>query len=929
MSRLNFWVVVFLSLGMLESFAQQFSSGNIVDSYDQELIVKLLPQNHRFFDQQQHKNSYPLVNELISVSSTFPNANSLIKSEKQSSGFVDLSLIYTLKVNSTTDLKKMINRLEALGVFQYVERPEVNRVAFTPNDLEISKQSYLTQVKAFLAWDIEKGNSIVKIGIVDTGTEMVHPDLQSKIAKNANDPINGVDDDLDGFVDNFQGWDFEDDDGNPQFEINNHGAHVSGIAAAATNNVEGVASVGYNTMFLPIRVGRGTEINYGYEGIVYAADMGCDIINCSWGNFSYSEYEQDVINYAAINKGALIVAAAGNKSRDQEFYPAAYENVLAVTSVNSGDIQSTFTNYGYWADISCPGENVYSTIGNGAYNYNTGTSMAAPVVSGAAALIKSKYPTLTAGQISERLKSSADDISNLNPSNYNKIGKGRLNVFESVNGAIVNASVVFEKIVLTNKDDDAFKGNDSLFISGSFINYLAASGNVVASVSTVSPYVVSNKTLENIGVMPTLSEVSNSNDPFSYKILDTAPLNTEVVFKIEVTDGTFTNDFFVKVVVNVDYLNIAINQLSTSVGSKGQFGYNERNQNQGLGVRYNNGNSQFFEGGVMIGTNDGGVIRVLDRVRTSGNSWDDDFQVEEYVHVVTSPLKGDYAIQGIYNDSNSFSEKIGLKVLHHSYASLDPGHEDYIVFEYQIINNSGSDISSLNVGLFADFDVANFDKNACYTDKPRYLTYTICTEPNTPVFGVQLLTSDSFGSYCLDNVLGGQGGIDIFNGFTASEKLETLTTNRQSAGIHAVEGNDVIQVTSTRGVSVAIGDTMKVAFVIMGADDLSLLKGVADSAYKRYNGQLPNSVGETDNLIDKVKIYPNPVVNSLFVDVSAVGNGGLHSLRVYDLSGRVVYSAQELNNKTTIHNLDYLESGVYFVEIQVGNKVSVTKLIKN
>ena len=929
MNKFGFLAIILLCSGVLNSFAQDSSYMMNSKKITGKIIVKLKPENRNFFEQREYKAITSIDKEISGVSSVFPGKKPIFQSAKRESKLVDLSLIYAISLNPNTDYKKMSNRLQRLDKFEYVERLEVNKVAFTPNDTEITKQNYLAQINAFSAWDIEKGSDTVKIGIVDTGTEMVHPDLESKIAKNNNDPINGIDDDMDGYIDNYHGWDFEDDDENPQFEINNHGAHVSGIAAAATNNSVGVASVGYNTMFIPIRVGRGTEINFGYEGIVYAADMGCAIINCSWGNFSYSSYEQDVINYATINKGALVIAAAGNKSRDQEFYPAAYENVLAVTSVNSSDEMSSFTNYGYWADIACPGENVYSTIGNAGYNYNTGTSMAAPVVAGAAALIKAKYPSLTAGQISERLKSSSDDISTLNPSTSTKIGKGRLNMYASVNGAITNSSVVLEQVVLTNKGDNAFKGNDSLFLSGAFVNYLATSGNVVATCTTLSPYVIANNTIENIGVLTTLEEVNNNTSPFSFKILNSTPLNTEVVFKIEVTDGVFNNDFFVKVVVNVDYLNIAINKLSTSVGSKGQFGYNERNQKEGLGVRYDDGGSQFFEGGVMIGTSDGGLTRVVDRIRTSGNSWDDDFRVVENVNQITSPVIGDYAIKGVYNDSNSFSEKIGLKVLHHSYASIDQGHENYIVFEYQIINNSGSDISSLNVGLFADFDVANFDKNSCYTDKTRYLTYTLCTEPNNPVFGVQLLTSDTFGSYCLDNVSGGQGGIDIFNGFSAIEKLETLTTNRQSSGIHAVEGNDVIQVTSTRGVSVQDGDTMKVVFAIMVADHLGLLKTVADSAYKRYNGELPNSVEKISNLSKFMKVYPNPFHNDLTIDLSEIGNDVLYNLKVIDVSGRTVYQKQNLKNKTTTVNLNYLETGVYFIEVQNGKNVSVTKLIKN
>lgn len=892
------------------------------------LIVKLKPSFSAFFAQNKNWEKNRAFTDVINVSQMFKgSATSYFKSNL--SNHVDLSLIYSLELTSNSEGEPLIAALLELEVFEYVERKKINHVSFVPNDPEVSSQNYFSQISANSAWDVTTGNTSIKIGIIDTGTDMDHPDLQSELAENTGDPVNGLDDDNDGYVDNFNGWDFVDNDGNPQIGSNAHGIHVAGIAAAATNNSEGVASVGYSTQYVPVRVGNGTEILFGYEGIVYAADLGCDIINCSWGGFGYSALEEDVINYATFNKDALVVCAAGNQNKDQKYYPAAYENSLAVSSVNGSDLKSNFTNHGYWVDIAAPGERIYSTVDDGLYNYNTGTSMASPIVAGAAALVKAKYPQLTAMQIAERLKTKSTDINGINPGFENKIGVGRINVGSSVTGNITEASVVFGNAVITNKGDDIFKGNDSLFISGTFTNYLSASGTVTATISTSSSYIIANNTIENIGVLGSLNQADNYSNPFSFKLLDTAPINTDVIFKVSVTDGGFTNEYFIKVLVNVDYLNLTTNNISTTVGSRGQFGYNSRNQLQGLGIQYKNGLSQLFEGGLMVGTDQDGFTRVVDRVRNGSSSWDTDFKSVENIKEVVSAPKGDYFIEGVFNDSNAFADTIGLLVKYDAYASSDLGHENYVVFEYEIVNTTLYEITNVYAGLFSDFDVADFEKNTCLTDIKRFMTYTSSTEFNKPVFGVQLLTDQNFKSYCLDNVNGGLGGVDIFNGFNNSKKFTTLTSNRYRSGPQDISGNDVVQVTSGGGFAIQPNDTVKIAFAILAGENLGVLEEVADSSYKRYNGKLPNSIKEIGLGNEKVRVYPNPAKEYLVVDVSSYVLQESWSVKIMDVLGKQVLNQNDIQNSQIRLPTNSLNSGVYFIEIQFETQKVKTKFIKN
>lgn len=188
-------------------------------------------------------------------------------------------------------------------------------------------------------------------------TDCDHPDLQSNIKYNYADPINGVDDDNDGYIDNYRGWDMSMNDNNPMVDMSDHGSHVSGCADAVTNNGTGVSSPGFNCKFLPVKCANATSvstIDHGYEGIVYAADHGCQIINCSWGGGGGGSFGQDAVTYASVNMGALVVCSAGNTYSDVAQYPAAYKYAFSVAATNSSDEKSSFSTYNYTVDISAP-----------------------------------------------------------------------------------------------------------------------------------------------------------------------------------------------------------------------------------------------------------------------------------------------------------------------------------------------------------------------------------------------------------------------------------------------------------------------------------------------------------------------------------------------------------------------------------------------
>lgn len=368
------------------------------------------------------------VNKLEKV---FPN-----KREEQKRGYVDLSLIYELRYTNSYEVLEVIQKLKELKITEYVEPYYLPQLTYTPNDTLISNQYYINLINADDAWNVTTGDTNVVIGITDTGWDPSHPDLVGNVKVNYADPVNGSDDDGDGYTDNYLGWDLGMNDNNALWESVSHGVNVTGIASAVTDNVTGISGVGFNTKFLPVKISNSVGVlTQAYQGIVYAADHGCFVINCSWGSYDSSQFAKNIIDYAIINKGCLVVAAAGNDNSDNVFYPAGYDGVFSVAATDQSDIKLTTSNYGAYIDISAPGGSIFTTGPNG-YSTNSGTSMAAPVVSGGAALLKSHFPSYTNNQIATLMHVTADDLNVLNPNYVNKLGGGRLNLFNAVTNII-------------------------------------------------------------------------------------------------------------------------------------------------------------------------------------------------------------------------------------------------------------------------------------------------------------------------------------------------------------------------------------------------------------------------------------------------------------------------------------------------------------
>ena len=272
------------------------------------------------------------------------------------------------------------------------------------------------------------------------------------------DDLNNIDDDGNGFIDDFIGWDCSGydgtDDNNPELPIqeltdNNfnwtHGTMVAGLLSAETDNSGGIASVSFGNDLISIKcsreeVGDNAVINDGFAGVTYAAKVGFyagsfTIINCSWGSNIYSSYEQAVINIAHNQYGAVIVGASGNgdgfgNPLPEPFYPASYENVVSVTAVDENYSWCGWGNYHSSIDIAAPGVNIVSSILGENYSSASGTSFASPIVASCFGLLKSYYPDSSNLWLEQQILETADTtfLDNIDPEFDGLVGAGIIDI---------------------------------------------------------------------------------------------------------------------------------------------------------------------------------------------------------------------------------------------------------------------------------------------------------------------------------------------------------------------------------------------------------------------------------------------------------------------------------------------------------------------
>jgi serine protease len=437
-------------------------------------------------------------------------------------GLPDLSRIYKISFPDSISISEVVESFLSDPNVEYAEPVPVYHTDEVPNDALYSQMQHLPQIFAPEAWAVHKGENgteEIVIAINDVGVEWDHVDLRSNVWQNlledadedshtlefngtqwVLDPgdLNGIDDDGNGFTDDLIGWNFITSTGDPKPIPGNpggdHGTHCAGISNGVTNNGIGISSISWNLSLMAICDDQYGSMLFAFDGIIYAAENGADIISNSWHG-DYSIAGQEVVTYAT-GLGSIVVASAGNDYGSGLHYPSDYQGVISVASVSADDTKASYSNYSLGVDIAAPGGGseggILSTYIGNTYALMSGTSMATPLVAGCFGLLKSYHPDWSNGQLITQLLGTADNIDSLNPDYVNMLGSGRVNAYRMLTEENVMPFLKLELVSVNPEDENGNNINEPgeiVALNFNLHNYMPCYGaeNVNVSITTEDP----------------------------------------------------------------------------------------------------------------------------------------------------------------------------------------------------------------------------------------------------------------------------------------------------------------------------------------------------------------------------------------------------------------------------------------------------------
>ncbi|MDP8206596.1 MAG: S8/S53 family peptidase [Candidatus Electryonea clarkiae] len=472
---------------------------------------------------------------------------------------------------SGTDMELVAEEFSRLSEVVWAEPDFHYPVCYTPNDPSLGSQWWLGAIEAERAWDIVTGSESVIVAGIDTGVDWNHPDLAENIWVNPGEDMdddhrpfgdlfddlpgtagdwNDIDDDDNGLVDDFIGYDWiqginnaangEDGltrDNNP-IDFNGHGTGVAAAMAAAGDNGIGGASIAYGCKIMALRCGyetaqgNGVTVSTAYiPAIRYAVENGAKVLNMSFGSNQSSQGTDNALQ-AAWEDGALLFAATGNDGRTGFFFPAAYNNVISVAATSTDGGRAGFSNWGDWVDVAAPGVGCYTPWFNNTYTSWDGTSVASPIAAGVGALVISMFPNQSNSYWTDVVVNTTDPINTNRP-----IGSGEVNAYKAVT-QYYWPELVIEEWSMTDPN-----GNGHPDVGEEIEVRLNVSNQVgwqtatftTASISLSYPGVRIDVPSVQLGILEGGDEVDNNDSPLSFTIPEGGPDGHFSTFNLTVT----------------------------------------------------------------------------------------------------------------------------------------------------------------------------------------------------------------------------------------------------------------------------------------------------------------------------------------------------------------------------------------------------------
>ncbi|MDY3195515.1 MAG: S8 family serine peptidase [Paracholeplasma sp.] len=519
----------------------------------------------------------------------------LVSLEKSTSK--DKTVWYQAKITDKLDVRTVMKNVRSLkGIlvadYDYIYESEAVTYHDVLENERVQEQWHLSRYGIEDAWQfledkgIDKGgSSSVVVAVIDTGVDYTHPDLMQNMWINTKEiPNDGVDNDGNGYIDDVYGINVESNqyyDTSDPMDDHGHGTHVAGIIAA-DNNKEGVVGVAYNVKIMAIKAGQASGFfnqSSIARGVMYAYDMGADVINMSFGGSAISIEVQDALMHAYTR--SVLVASAGNNGLPNEYvpgwitmpsYPAGLSYVVGVMSVNEFGFESSFTNWdvkGYNKveyEVYAPGEQILSTLPGGKYASWSGTSMAAPVVSGIAALVRSMYPDRNMYPnkfIMGQLVSTSEEYAMCN----NPMFHGLHNIPMIVDAYSALAVLpkpdinlydyyIFdnEELSLENNGDGIIDAGETIDLALVLRNRWGMSKDTIVTIDSISDGGVANPHVEFLTNDINFQGVGTYSTKDTLKRVDNVVVGVDDPFRIKISKNA-PNDYIIKINVYADYQN--------------------------------------------------------------------------------------------------------------------------------------------------------------------------------------------------------------------------------------------------------------------------------------------------------------------------------------------------------------------------------------
>ena len=918
--------IVFILLATISLNAAEYKQGEIVVKFNkgvqksdyESVLDQLLP-----FLENTEINSY-FNPTLIEKYREVYKSKKRIQLLDDSNPANELARIVKVKFQEPYDALVLSKKLQKSGLIEFAEPKYINEIVETPNDPMISTQYHLDLIQAYDAWD-ELNDSEILISIVDTGVQIDHEDLSDNIYinpgedgtdENGNDKrTNGIDDDDNGYVDDFQGWDFssdqfgEDNDPSPG---NRHGTHVAGISAAVTNNGIGVAGVNPNAKILAVKCGPDlpfiNSIDSGYEGILYSGVIGAEIINCSWGGQGRSEIGHETVK-AVTELGALVVCATGNDASELIIYPAWFPECLSVSSTTPADRRSSFSNYHKDVDVSAPGSSINATVPGDDYASLNGTSMASPVVAGVAAMVKANNPNYTPQQLIAHIKATTDNIEANLGSQKGKMGKGRVNAYKALTDPNPKNIEIMDVNFTDVDGDNAFLPGDEIICSFTVKNML---NDITSLALTADKTSITGPDLSNIVEMiGDLASLEEKRVSINFVLPDNINFDYSIEFELLFADADdYSTSEILSFIVNQSYRDIRTDLLLSSINSRGHIGFNDFPDNlEGSGFQYKNTGNVLFEGAYMATTNG----KISDVARTETGQQSSHFNFEKLVS--RSLVKDQEILTSTFADDGRLG-RVGVEVDQSIIKSTNPDLQGALFVKNKAKNNSSDVFEEFYSGYYFDWDIGpSGQNNECWFDEENDLGIIRRTDNEAfPFIGAGIITGEGFKVFALDNDGESSSNPGVYDGFTDQEKMDIL-----SGKVLRTQSNntDASMIISTGPYNIEVNDSAEVVYVLLAAETEAELISTYEKA-KQFYLTNPNLSVEDEISFN---YYPNPTKDYIMVEIV---DQSFDKLDIIDNLGNVIQK-NNIGLGTNRVDLSGLPNGNYF--LRIGDKVE--KIVKN